>query len=55
MRSLGATGLPVAPVGVGLAAVGRPAYITLGRGQDLGPDRGVEDLRLGRGGWRRAP
>jgi aryl-alcohol dehydrogenase-like predicted oxidoreductase len=32
-------------VGVGLAAVGRPAYITLGRKEDLGPDRGVEDLR----------
>jgi aryl-alcohol dehydrogenase-like predicted oxidoreductase len=45
MRTLGSTGLPVTPVGVGLAAVGRPAYITLGRGEDLGPDRGVEDLR----------
>src|SRR6266704_1755739 len=46
MRTLGSTGLPVTPVGVGLAAVGRPAYITLGRGEDLGPDRGVDDLRL---------
>src|SRR6266568_3330133 len=45
MRTLGSTGLPVTPVGVGLAAVGRPAYITLGRGEDLGPDRGVDDLR----------
>lgn len=45
MRTLGSTGLPVTPVGIGLAAVGRPAYITLGRGEDLGPDRGVDDLR----------
>src|SRR5262245_59145951 len=45
MRTLGSTGLPVTPVGIGLAAVGRPAYITLGRGEDLGPDRSVDDLR----------
>jgi aryl-alcohol dehydrogenase-like predicted oxidoreductase len=45
MRTLGSTGLPVTPVGIGLAAVGRPAYITLGRGEDLGPDRRVEALR----------
>jgi aryl-alcohol dehydrogenase-like predicted oxidoreductase len=45
MRTLGSTGLPVTPLGVGLAAVGRPAYITLGRGADLGSDRGVEDMR----------
>jgi aryl-alcohol dehydrogenase-like predicted oxidoreductase len=34
----------VSPVGLGLAALGRPAYIDLGRGADLGPDRGVEAL-----------
>jgi aryl-alcohol dehydrogenase-like predicted oxidoreductase len=45
MRTLGSTGLPVTPVGVGLAAIGRPAYITLGRDEDLGPDRGIDDLR----------
>jgi len=45
MRTLGSTGLPVTPVGIGLAAVGRPAYITLGRGEDLGPNRSVDDLR----------
>ncbi|HET7397687.1 MAG TPA: aldo/keto reductase, partial [Intrasporangium sp.] len=28
-----------------MAALGRPAYITAGRGRDLGPDRSVEDLR----------
>jgi aryl-alcohol dehydrogenase-like predicted oxidoreductase len=43
-RSLGSTGLPVSPVGLGLAALGRPAYIDLGRDADLGADRGVEAL-----------
>jgi aryl-alcohol dehydrogenase-like predicted oxidoreductase len=43
-RPLGATGLRVTPVGLGLAALGRPAYIDLGRDADLGPDRGVETL-----------
>jgi hypothetical protein len=42
--SLGSTGLPVTPVGLGLAALGRPAYIDLGRDADLGADRGVEAL-----------
>jgi aryl-alcohol dehydrogenase-like predicted oxidoreductase len=44
LRSLGSTGLRVSPVGLGLAALGRPAYIDLGRDADLGPDRGVEAL-----------
>jgi aryl-alcohol dehydrogenase-like predicted oxidoreductase len=43
-RPLGATGLQVSPVGLGLAALGRPAYIDLGRDADLGDDRGVEAL-----------
>jgi len=43
-RTLGATGLPVTPVGLGLAALGRPAYIDLGRDADLGADRRVEAL-----------
>jgi aryl-alcohol dehydrogenase-like predicted oxidoreductase len=43
-RPLGATGLEVSPVGLGLAALGRPAYIDLGRDADLGADRGVEVL-----------
>src|SRR5919107_976210 len=42
---LGRTGLPVSPIGLGLAALGRPAYITLGRTRDLGPDRSVGALR----------
>jgi aryl-alcohol dehydrogenase-like predicted oxidoreductase len=41
---LGATGLKVTPIGLGLAAVGRPGYITLGRERDIGPDRSVDTL-----------
>lgn len=41
---LGATGLMVSPIGLGLAAVGRPAYIDLGRDSDLGADRSVEAM-----------
>jgi aryl-alcohol dehydrogenase-like predicted oxidoreductase len=44
-RLLGATGLRVSRIGLGLAAVGRPAYINLGREVDLAGDRGVEALR----------
>ncbi|HXN58296.1 MAG TPA: aldo/keto reductase [Candidatus Angelobacter sp.] len=44
LRPLGATGLEVTPIGFGLAAVGRPGYITLGREHDLGADRSVEAL-----------
>jgi aryl-alcohol dehydrogenase-like predicted oxidoreductase len=32
-------------IGIGLAAVGRPAYINAGRDRDLGAQRGIEDLR----------
>lgn len=35
----------MAQIGLGLAAIGRPAYINLGRMRDLGPDRSVETLR----------
>ena len=41
----GRTGLTVSPIGLGLAALGRPAYITTGRGGELGQDRSVEALR----------
>jgi aryl-alcohol dehydrogenase-like predicted oxidoreductase len=44
-RRLGATRLPVSPIGFGLAAVGRPAYITTGRAEDLGAERSVDALR----------
>jgi aryl-alcohol dehydrogenase-like predicted oxidoreductase len=33
------------PLGIGLAAVARPAYITSGRAADLGARRGIDDLR----------
>ncbi|MFI9344451.1 aldo/keto reductase [Streptomyces sp. NPDC052773] len=36
---------PTCHIGLGLAAVGRPGYINLGRDQDLGTDRSVEALR----------
>ncbi len=35
MRTLGRTGLRVSRVGLGLAALGRPAYINMGHGVDL--------------------
>jgi aryl-alcohol dehydrogenase-like predicted oxidoreductase len=44
-RPLGRTGLMVTPLGLGLAALGRPAYITLGREEDLGDDRSVGAMR----------
>ncbi|TDC10303.1 aldo/keto reductase [Streptomyces sp. 8K308] len=36
---------PTARIGLGLAAVGRPGYINLGRDRDLPADRGPEALR----------
>ncbi|MEU1591644.1 aldo/keto reductase [Streptomyces sp. NPDC005708] len=36
---------PTCHLGLGLAAVGRPGYINLGREQDLPPDRSVDALR----------
>ena len=43
--TLGKSGLSASEIGLGLAAIGRPGYITLGRGRDLGDDRSVESLR----------
>jgi aryl-alcohol dehydrogenase-like predicted oxidoreductase len=43
-RPLGSTGLLVSPIGLGLAALGRPAYINLGRDADLGSDRSASAL-----------
>ncbi|MFH8290524.1 aldo/keto reductase [Streptomyces sp. NPDC018059] len=42
---LAAATTPTAHIGIGLAAVGRPGYITLGREGDLPPSRSVEALR----------
>jgi aryl-alcohol dehydrogenase-like predicted oxidoreductase len=44
MRTLGATGLPVSPLGIGLAALGRPGYINLGHAGDVG-DTGVDAMQ----------
>lgn len=41
LRTLGSTGLQVSPIGLGLAALGRPGYINLGHGDDL---RGHTDV-----------
>ena len=35
LRALGITGLSVSPIGLGMAALGRPGYITLGHAADL--------------------
>ncbi|MFF4834496.1 aldo/keto reductase [Streptomyces sp. NPDC001315] len=42
---LSAATTPTAHIGLGLAAVGRPGYINLGREQDLPPVRSVDALR----------
>jgi aryl-alcohol dehydrogenase-like predicted oxidoreductase len=39
--TFGATGLKVTPLGVGLAALGRPGYINLGHAGDVGHDHSV--------------
>lgn len=36
LRSLGKTNLQVTPIGLGLAALGRPGYVNLGHAEDLG-------------------
>jgi len=42
---LGSTELTVSRLGLGLAALGRPAYINLGRQRDFGFDRSVAELK----------
>lgn len=43
--TLGRGGPAVSRIGLGLAAIGRPAYITTNRGADLGGDRSRDALR----------
>jgi aryl-alcohol dehydrogenase-like predicted oxidoreductase len=38
---LGRSGLRGTPIGLGMASIGRPAYINIGHGEDLGADRSV--------------
>ncbi len=42
--TLGRTGLSVTRLGLGLAALGRPGYIDLGRDRDFGAERSVEAM-----------
>jgi aryl-alcohol dehydrogenase-like predicted oxidoreductase len=44
LHSLGSTRLLVTRIGLGLAALGRPAYITAGRAEDIGADRTVAGM-----------
>jgi aryl-alcohol dehydrogenase-like predicted oxidoreductase len=44
ITTLGSTGLLISRIGLGLAALGRPAYIDMGRDQDLGDDRSPQAL-----------
>lgn len=41
LRPLGDSGLLVSPIGLGLAALGRPGYINLGHAADMGDDHSV--------------
>ena len=43
--SLGTTGLRMSRIGLGLAGLGRPAYMARGRNRDLGADRSVHAMR----------
>lgn len=43
--ALGNTGLAVSPIGLGLAAIGRPGYLNLGHGDDLAGRRAPDALR----------
>ena len=44
-RTLGSAAITVTRIGLGLAAIGRPGYINLGRDADLGVERSVETMR----------
>lgn len=43
-RSLGGTGLEVSPLGLGMAALGRPGYLNVGHGRDLPAGHGVAEM-----------
>jgi aryl-alcohol dehydrogenase-like predicted oxidoreductase len=43
-RTLGTTGRTVSRLGLGLAALGRPGYLTLGHGDDLAHDYDVDAM-----------
>jgi hypothetical protein len=45
LTRLGTSGLRVSRIGLGLASLGRPAYMTWGRDADLGADRSIRAMR----------
>ena len=47
LRPLGHTSLRVSALGLGLAALGRPGYINVGHGADLGTDRSRDAMERG--------
>ena len=47
LRTLGGTAHRVSAIGLGLAALGRPGYINVGHGRDLGDDRSREAMERG--------
>jgi len=47
LKTLGRTSLEVTSIGLGLAALGRPGYINLGHGSDLGGRLDVESMEAG--------
>lgn len=46
VRPLGDTGLHTSPIGLGLAALGRPAYTTPGRDRDFPEGRSVQQMAM---------
>jgi aryl-alcohol dehydrogenase-like predicted oxidoreductase len=44
LRRFGDTGLTVSPIGLGMAALGRPGYINLGHSDDLAHDYDVDEM-----------
>jgi aryl-alcohol dehydrogenase-like predicted oxidoreductase len=44
LKPLGSTGLLVSRIGLGLAALGRPAYINIGRDRDFSAERSVTEF-----------
>ncbi|MEY2533900.1 MAG: hypothetical protein QOF29_1810, partial [bacterium] len=45
LRTLGRDGPRVSAIGIGLAALGRPGYLNVGHGVDIGPDHSVAAMR----------
>ncbi|MBZ0319042.1 MAG: aldo/keto reductase [Anaerolineae bacterium] len=45
LRPLGTTGLSVTPIGLGLAALGRPGYVNLGHAEDLSHNYDVSAMQ----------